>query len=141
MLSDRDAPVTRKRSLLMARVRQRHSGPEIAVRRMAHSMGYRFRLHRSDLPGRPDVVFPGRKKVILVHGCFWHRHGGCAKATTPKVRVDFWNRKFANNMQRDKRVSRQLRLLGWKVLIIWECETMDPKILPRKLRSFLGPRA
>lgn len=131
------APVDPRRSKLMARVRQRNTAPEIIVRRTAHMLGYRFRLHRRDLPGSPDVVFPSRRKVIFVHGCFWHRHPGCKKATTPKTRREFWKEKFRQNKKRDARNIHSLSTLGWKVLVVWECETRDTKKLARTLRTFL----
>ena len=114
-----------------------HTAPEMVVRRTAYALGYRFRLHRGDLPGRPDIVFPSRHKAILVHGCFWHRHRGCPKATTPKTRAVFWKKKFSENKNRDARIIRQLKAMGWSVLIIWECETKDVQLLARTLRAYL----
>jgi DNA mismatch endonuclease (patch repair protein) len=110
------------RSQLMARIRSRNTGPELALRRLLHSHGYRFRIHRPDLPGTPDIVFPGRHAVILVHGCFWHRHAKCKLAYTPKSRPEFWAAKFAANIKRDMLVRHQLRAAGWRTLIVWECE-------------------
>lgn len=101
-------------------------------------MGYRYRLHRRDLPGSPDLVFPSREKVIFVHGCFWHRHSGCSKATTPKTRTQFWNSKFEANIARDNRSLAALKRLGWKTLILWECGTADRDRLTKQLRIFLG---
>jgi DNA mismatch endonuclease, patch repair protein len=121
----------------MARVRGKHSTPELVVRSAAHRLGYRFRLHRRDLPGTPDLVFPGLRKAILVHGCFWHRHPNCARTTTPKTRALFWAQKFADNITRDLRVQRRLRRAGWKVLVIWECETFDLDSLEERLAAFL----
>src|SRR5688572_6438781 len=106
----------------MSRVRGRDTTPEIFVRKLASSLGFRFRLHKSDLPGKPDLVFPGRMKIILVHGCFWHRHRGCSKATTPKSNVDTWEEKFRRNLARDRKNLKELRAAGWKVLIVWQCE-------------------
>jgi DNA mismatch endonuclease (patch repair protein) len=110
-----------RRSENMRRVRSHDTVPEILVRKIAHRLGYRFRLHRRDLPGSPDLVFPKHNKIIFVHGCFWHRHPGCIRTTTPGTRAQFWRRKFAENQKRDRRVSGRLRQLGWKVLVVWEC--------------------
>jgi DNA mismatch endonuclease (patch repair protein) len=132
-----ESPADQPRSELMARVAQRNTRPEMAVRRVAHALGYRFRLHRRDLPGSPDIVFPSRRKVIFVHGCFWHRHEGCRKATTPKRNSQFWLKKFSDNERRDSRDYNRLKAIGWDVLIIWECETKDGDKLARVLRGFL----
>ncbi|KAB1069983.1 DNA mismatch endonuclease Vsr [Methylobacterium planeticum] len=129
------------RSALMQRIRGKNTKPELLVRRLIHSMGYRFRLHRRDLPGRPDLVFPSRRKVIFVHGCFWHRHLGCKKASTPTTRRDFWQTKFAQNVERDARKERELQQAGWDVFVVWECETGDLKRLSGRLSEFLGPPA
>ncbi len=126
------------RSKLMSRVPQKNTKPELKVRRAVHALGYRFRLHRRDLPGTPDLVFPGRRAVIFVHGCFWHRHPGCAKASTPTSNIDFWSTKFSKNVERDARKERELCILGWRVLVIWECETRDIENLGTKLSTFLG---
>ncbi|HTC04597.1 MAG TPA: very short patch repair endonuclease [Xanthobacteraceae bacterium] len=130
-------PIDPSRSDLMSRVRQRDTGPELVVRSVAHALGYRFRVHRKDLPGRPDIVFPSRRKVVLVHGCFWHRHCGCPKSTTPKTRRGFWQRKFTENKRRDLRNIRHLRRMGWGVLVVWECETPNRLRLARVLRRYL----
>jgi DNA mismatch endonuclease (patch repair protein) len=130
-------PVDLQRSALMARVRDKNSKPELAVRRLAHRLGYRFRLHVRNLPGTPDLVFPRFRKVIFVHGCFWHRHRGCGRTTTPKTRHAYWAEKFETNIQRDKTKKRQLEALGWKVLVVWECETFDLDALSRRLIAFL----
>ena len=127
-----------KRSALMARVRPKNSKPEIAVRQMLHAMGYRFRLHARELPGRPDIVFRPKKKVIFVHGCFWHRHSGCRKATTPKTRKKFWDTKFAANKARDARVQEELLELGYSYLVVWECEIKDERALSQRIRFFLN---
>ncbi|AYV45183.1 very short patch repair endonuclease [Caulobacter flavus] len=132
---DRISP--ERRSWLMARVKGQNTLPEIIVRRMAHSLGYRFRLHVRELPGSPDLVFPRRRAVVFVHGCFWHRHDGCRKATSPKSREDFWNEKFERNVARDRRVKSELELMGWRVLVVWECETRDPEKLALDLQAFL----
>jgi DNA mismatch endonuclease (patch repair protein) len=121
----------------MSAVRGRDTKPEMAVRRLLFSMDYRYRLHRKDLPGRPDVVFAGRRKVIFVHGCFWHRHPGCRKVTSPKKRMKFWIEKFDRNVERDRGVEERLAAMGWSSLVIWECETRTPEELAPRLKSFL----
>ena len=121
----------------MSAVRGHDTKPEMIVRRLLHSMNYRYRLHRKDLPGRPDLAFGHRRKAIFVHGCFWHRHLGCKKATFPKTRADFWNEKFERNVERDREVERKLEEKGWRSLIIWECETEALEPLARRLRGFL----
>lgn len=133
-----EAPVDRSRSELMARVRQKNTKPELVVRRRLFSLGYRFRLHRSDLPGTPDIVLPGYRTVVFVHGCFWHRHRSCRHTTTPKTRAEFWTGKFRANMSRDRRNVRELKKLGWETLIVWSCETADPATLDMKLVRSLG---
>lgn len=106
----------------MAAVRSKNTKPEIAVRKLLHAAGYRFRLHSKDLPGSPDIVLPKLKTVVFVNGCFWHRHQGCRFAAVPATRSDFWIHKFEENVQRDKRNYDLLRTLGWRVIVIWECE-------------------
>jgi len=113
------------RSRLMAKIGQSDTKPEMSVRKVAHRLGYRFRLHRRDLPGTPDVVFPKHKAVVFVHGCFWHRHAGCTRASTPATDTDFWTLKFERNTARDLAVAQSLTLAGWRVITIWECETRD----------------
>jgi DNA mismatch endonuclease (patch repair protein) len=122
---------------IMRRIKGRNTSPEIAVRRLLHAAGYRFRVHRSDLPGRPDIVLPGRRAVILVHGCFWHQHS-CKLGRTPKGNQSYWVPKLTRNAERDKVVRRKLRSLGWRVLIVWECQVSEPS-LPARLRRFLSP--
>jgi len=126
----------------MSRVRGKNTSPELKVRRAAHGMGLRFRLHRRDLPGTPDLVFPRLRTVVFVHGCFWHRHHGCRKASVPGSRTDFWNEKFDRNVGRDERVAAELRGLGWKVVVVWECEAKNPvklaDIIQRELISIVG---
>lgn len=122
----------------MAAITGKNTQPEILVRRLAHSMGYRYRLHAKGLPGRPDVVFPGRRKIIEVRGCFWHRHPGCILAATPGTRPDFWQAKFQATVARDIRNLAALEASGWKVMVIWECEVKDAQLMDR-LRMFLGP--
>ena len=129
-------PIDPKRYVLMARVKDKHSKPEMVVRRIAHRLGYRFRLHRRELPGTPDLVFPSMRKVIFVHGCFWHRHKGCVRTTSPTTRRQYWAEKFAANMKRDRAKQRKLRTCGWKVLVIWECQTFDIDNLTRRLTRF-----
>lgn len=123
----------KQRSWLMAQVRSKDTSVELKVRRAAHSLGLRFRLHRSDLPGTPDLVFPKHRLVVFVHGCFWHRHAGCRRASLPKTRVEFWKKKFENNVKRDRRVSEELTQGGWRVEIIWECEVEKKEFLTRRL--------
>jgi DNA mismatch endonuclease (patch repair protein) len=127
-----------KRSLIMAAVHSKNTKPELVVRKLVFGMGYRYRLHSAKLPGKPDLVFPGRHKVIFVHGCFWHRHKGCRYATSPKTRVDFWEAKFDANVARDKRTNRELKELGWSVLMVWQCQLKEPEKLARKLDDFLS---
>lgn len=138
MSESHEPPVDPKRSALMGRVGATNSAPEMAVRRAAHHLGCRYRLHRRDLPGTPDLVFPKLRKVILVHGCFWHRHEGCVRTTTPRTRRDFWLAKFEANVERDARVRHQLEDLGWEVFVVWECETFDEVELRVRLRNFLS---
>ena len=126
-----------ERSALMARIRGKDTKPELLVRRLIHGLGYRYRLHRKELPGTPDLVFPSRKKVIFVHGCFWHRHEGCKFSTMPKTRVDFWKKKFESNVRRDSRVQEELALLGWRSMVVWECETKSLETLTEKIHRFL----
>ena len=128
-----------RRSRNMSRIKGRDTSPEIAVRSLLHRLGYRFRLHRKDLPGTPDVVFPRRRKVLMVHGCFWHRHPGCRYAYVPKSRTDFWMGKFGRNVARDKTAQRQLQEKGWDVMVIWECELRYRSVLTDRLVEFLGP--
>ena len=121
----------------MAKVGPKNTQPEMIVRQLLHRMGKRFRLHRRDLPGTPDIVLPGTKKAIFVHGCFWHRHPGCSKASTPKTRQAFWLDKFDRNVERDQKKERDLRSVGWDVLTVWECETRDVIALESRLREWL----
>jgi len=120
----------------MQAVKAKNTGPEITVRRALHALGYRFRLHRKDLPGKPDIVLPGRKKAIFVHGCFWHGHG-CAKGQPPKSRLDYWLPKLEQNIERDRMKKEQLELQGWSVLVVWQCELGDAEALVRKLQHFV----
>lgn len=127
-----------RRSAIMARVRGKDTGPEVRVRRIAHGLGLRFRLHRKDLPGKPDLVFPKHSLAVFVHGCFWHRHPGCGRASTPTTRPEFWQAKFDGNVARDRRQQEALETLGWKVLILWECELKDDEHLKARLREAVG---
>lgn len=133
-----DSMTPEERSARMALVRNKNTKPEMRVRSMVHRMGFRFRLHKSGLPGHPDLVFASARKVIFVHGCFWHRHPGCVRTRLPKSRLDFWQPKLLGNAVRDKKAQSELDALGWAYLVIWECETEAPEILYRKLVGFLG---
>lgn len=124
------------RSALMAKIRGTDTRPELIVRRLLHKLGYRYRLHAKKLPGRPDIIFPGRRAAIFVHGCFWHRHN-CIYAYTPKSRSEFWLRKFARNVERDAENQRQLDSAGWRILILWECEIESGDGLIERLKDFL----
>lgn len=122
----------------MAQVRGKDTRPERIVRRVLHGMGLRFRLHVRALPGSPDLVLPRHRAVVFVHGCFWHRHARCKRTTTPATRRRFWLEKFAANRERDQRVRRHLRRLGWRVLVVWECWTRDTDHLADRLRRFFA---
>ncbi|MHA0331270.1 very short patch repair endonuclease [Sphingomonas melonis] len=138
-MTDTEPPVTPARSANMSKVRGKNTKPEMAVRRAAHALGLRFRLHRRDLPGTPDLVFAKRKTAIFVHGCFWHRHEGCRKAgPAPKTRTAFWQAKFDRNTARDARNADALIEAGWNVATIWECETRPPEKLTDQLRSIFN---
>ena len=126
-----------QRSANMARVKGKDTGPEWVVRRILHSSGKRYRLHARDLPGCPDIVFRRLRKAIFVHGCFWHRHSGCPRASTPRTRVEFWKAKFDKNQERDLSNQGALRRLGWSFLIVWECETKETDVLRGRLLRFL----
>lgn len=133
-MADRISPEARSR--LMAKVGPQNTGPELRVRSLLHRMGYRFRVHRKDLPGTPDIVLPGRKVVVFVHGCFWHGHE-CRVGKMPKSRTEYWGPKIEANRSRDVRKRRELRKLGWRVLEVWECDLKDESKLARKIRIFL----
>jgi len=109
----------------MSRIRSKNTKPEILVRKWLHKQGFRFRLHQKDLPGKPDIVLPKYRTVIFVHGCFWHRHPGCKRTTTPSTNTEFWEEKFRKNVDRDVRNRETLEALGWKVIVVWECEVKD----------------
>lgn len=124
----------------MSRIRHRDTKPEMLVRRLLHAMGFRSRLHDKRLPGSPDIVFASRKKAIFVHGCFWHRHpdAGCALARMPKSRLDFWRPKLEGNRTRDVRHQSELDALGWRYLIVWECELRNKEQFRNRLLAFLA---
>jgi DNA mismatch endonuclease, patch repair protein len=127
-----------ERSERMSRVRNKDSKPEKLVRSVLHCLGHRFRLHGKNLPGKPDIVLGRHKKIVFVHGCFWHRHGVCRRLSIPKSNPRFWMRKFADNVRRDSEKIAALRRCGWDVLIVWECETKDRAKLERTLRRFMA---
>lgn len=131
-----ESPEQRRRT--MQAVKSKDTAPEMAVRRLIHALGYRFRLHRQDLPGCPDIVLPRNRKAILVHGCFWHGHNCSRGARTPKSNVSYWRTKIARNRARDALSSRRLRASGWKVLVIWECQVKFGEALERRLLRFLA---
>jgi DNA mismatch endonuclease (patch repair protein) len=132
-----DVLTREQRSLNMSRIRGRDTRPEMIVRRLVHAAGYRYRLHRRDLPGRPDLVFSSRRKIIFVHGCFWHRHDCPAGRVRPATNAKFWNTKIAGNVTRDGKSEAVLAEQGWSVLVVWECETRDLGRLERTLQEFL----
>jgi DNA mismatch endonuclease, patch repair protein len=136
-MTDKLSPT--RRSANMAAIRSKDTSPELAVRRLVHALGYRYRLHRRDLPGKPDLVFGPRRKVIFVHGCFWHRHpkSNCHDARSPKSNTDYWGPKLQRNAARDARNIAALRAAGWRVLVIWDCETKDARRLTSVVRRFL----
>jgi DNA mismatch endonuclease (patch repair protein) len=125
------------RSKMMAKVRAADTKPERIVRGAAHRIGLRFRLHRRDLPGTPDLIFPRHNLVIFVHGCFWHRHEGCARSSLPATNVEFWTRKFHRNMERDRAAVAAQETAGWRVAVIWECQTKDASALTADLHSLV----
>lgn len=127
----------RQRSALMSRVKWRDTKPEILVRKYLHSRGFRFRLHRRDLPGKPDLVFPSRRKVVFVHGCFWHVHTGCSRASLPNTRREFWSKKLMGNKARDKLVRRRLARMGWRSYVIWECQLRKNTNALTRVSAFL----
>jgi DNA mismatch endonuclease (patch repair protein) len=125
------------RSANMAAIRSKDTVPELVLRRLIHGMGFRYRLHIHGLPGKPDLVFPGRAAVIFMHGCFWHRHVGCRFSTMPSSNIVFWTHKFRVNMERDRRTKRELQKLGYRVLIVWQCELKQPEKLSKRVSRFL----
>lgn len=128
------------RSENMRRIRSKDTAPEMAVRRLVHGLGYRYRLHRKDIPGKPDLVFPSRRKVIFIHGCFWHQHPECREGRPPKSNTAYWGPKLERNVERDRRAVAELTAAGWGVLVVWECETKDLGELQGAVQAFLGPR-
>jgi DNA mismatch endonuclease (patch repair protein) len=136
---DRLSP--QRRSWLMAQVKGYDTTAELRVRRAAHALGLRYRIHSRDLPGTPDLVFAKYRIVLFVHGCFWHRHPGCQKAGTPKSRIVYWVDKFERNVARDRRVASDLRAAGWRVAVVWECQTKNPSLLTRRLKRIFKIRS
>ena len=133
-----DTVSQRRRSEIMARVRSKDTTPELLVRRIVHSMGYRYTLHDKGLPGCPDLVFTSRRKIVFVHGCFWHRHRGCSRARIPSANREYWASKFERNRLRDALITRKLRAAGWDVMTVWECELADATKLAKRARTFLN---
>jgi DNA mismatch endonuclease, patch repair protein len=138
-MNGRDRLSKERRSWNMSRIRGKDTGPERVVRSLLHRMGYRFRLHGRKLPGRPDIVLPKYRTVVFVHGCFWHRHRGCKNCTTPKNNRKFWLEKLQGNASRDRKQARSLRRLGWRAIVVWECEVARRSELEYKLHALLGP--
>ncbi|HOV86931.1 MAG TPA: very short patch repair endonuclease [Syntrophobacteraceae bacterium] len=129
-----------QRSWIMSRIHGSNTRPELQVRKVLHAMGFRYRLHYSKLPGKPDIALPGRKKAIFVHGCFWHGHPDCPRSKLPSTNVEFWKAKIGRTMERDRENAEALARLGWEVLVLWSCETRRRKVLIQKLEDFLnGP--
>ncbi len=136
---DMDRITPERRSWNMSRIQGKNTTPERRVRSLLHRCGFRFSLRRKELPGKPDVVLPRFRTAMFVHGCFWHRHAGCRNAVLPKTRSEFWSRKLSANVERDRQNVRDLKRLGWRVLIVWECELRDELALQKRLsRSLLA---
>jgi len=135
-----DTVTKEQRSVIMSKIRGKNTKPEMMVRRAAHSLGLRFRLHRKDLPGSPDLVFVRLRKAVFVHGCFWHRHSDCQKAYTPKSNNEFWQQKFARNVERDVAAQAKLRAAGWDPIIVWECEAYAAD-LPNRIKLLVAEAA
>ncbi|AZO84216.1 very short patch repair endonuclease [Stutzerimonas stutzeri] len=133
-----DTVTAEQRSKLMARIKGKNTKPEMIVRSMCHAMGLRFRLHRRDLPGTPDLVFPKHRLCLFVHGCFWHRHG-CKYASTPKTRPEYWTQKFDTNASRDERCINKLKMMDWRVDVIWECELKDLNRIKERIQLLTTP--
>ena len=127
-----------RRAANMRNIKSKGMKPEMVVRRLVHRLGYRYRLHRKGLPGKPDLAFIGKRKAIYVHGCFWHQHHACREGRVPSSNVDYWGPKLARNVQRDLAHHQALEELGWKSLVIWECETLDQQRLEHVVRGFLS---
>jgi DNA mismatch endonuclease (patch repair protein) len=132
-----DVLTPEQRHRCMSAIKGRNTKPEMIMRRMVHAMGYRYRLHVRRLPGQPDLVFPKRKKVIFIHGCFWHRHICKQGRPLPATRAEFWQKKLNENKQRDRRIQKELRALGWDVLVVWECWVNKPDMMQSRIRHFL----
>jgi len=132
-----------ERSKNMSRIQSKDTTPEMIVRKLIFSKGYRYRLHRKELPGKPDIILPSKKKIVFVHGCFWHQHNNpkCKIARVPKSKTEYWIPKLERNVERDAEHQKSLRSKGWKVLVVWECETNDVKKLSRKLDRFLSDKS
>jgi DNA mismatch endonuclease (patch repair protein) len=135
-----DVLTPQQRSANMAAIKGKNTKPEISLRSIIHRLGYRYRLHRKDLPGKPDIVFPSRKKVIFVHGCYWHMHDCRFGNVIPDTRTEFWQTKRTGNVARDERHVKELKALGWDCLVVWACSLRDPKTVVREVRRFLGFR-
>jgi DNA mismatch endonuclease (patch repair protein) len=139
MFNMTDSITTERRSDNMRKIRSKDTKPEVRLRKLLFRLGYRFRLHRKDLPGKPDIVFPGRKKVIFIHGCFWHQHRDCREGRLPGSRQEYWIPKLKNNISRDQKHVVDLQNLGWKVLVIWECQAAKIDHTEDTMLKFLGP--
>lgn len=137
LVADKITPA--RRSENMRRIKSKGMKPEMVVRRLVHGLGYRYRLHRKDLPGKPDLVFGPRRSVIFVHGCFWHQHE-CRDGRVPSSNRDYWEPKLARNVERDRKTRQELEAAGWRVLVVWECEIKDEATLADRLVAFLGER-
>ena len=138
---DKLTPIERSRN--MGKIRSKDTSPELIVRKLTHSLGYRYRLHRKDLPGKPDLVFPSKKKVIFVHGCFWHQHKkpSCKIARLPKSNRDYWIPKLQKNVERDIQHRKSLKRMGWNSFVIWECETSNTERLEKNIEKFLSTKS
>lgn len=136
-VSTMDIRTPEQRRRIMQAVKSENTKPELVVRRLLHGMGYRYLLHRKDLPGRPDIAIISRRRAIFVHGCFWHGHD-CRKGRLPKSRLDYWRPKLERNKERDKEKEKMLASLGWAVLVVWQCETVDLDALSSRLHDFVG---
>lgn len=134
-MTDKLSP--KRRSANMRNIRSKHTSPEMAVRRLVHGMGFRYRLHVPALPGKPDLVFPALRKIIEVCGCFWHQHEGCIEGRIPKSRIEYWKPKLSRNIKRDRDNEKRLKKLGWKVLVLWECDLIQPDRALGSIRRFL----
>lgn len=134
-----DIVTPKQRSKNMSKIKGKNTKPEMTVRSLCHELGLRYRLHREDLPGTPDLVFPKHRLCLFVHGCFWHRHPGCKYTYTPKSRLDFWLPKLAKNVERDAKAQRELEAAGWRVSIIWECQTKNKDALQTEIQKMIDP--